>query len=324
MNIAHDSSGIVAHTGGLLEHSLLLSILAASVLAAADAPSPAQQLVSLSNRAVNPRGIAVVPEGGPLARDLVEHSQFLVVDQEPDPAKVQTAALAAADQGWLATRLYVAESEPTRLVTGDRVANLVVYADTPMAKLDLKRLVAKLAPNGGQAMIRGGTVVPGLAEVEQRVVAGWLILTRGPVACGAEWTHRLFDPSNAAYSTDTAFAWPPLTQWIQKPYHDGGNLGLLAGGRVLTVWQGGSSRSAGIRLKPDAFHFLLMRDANNGIELWRRQLDPTFAPDLWTSPTVLTAGRCTRCQPLRRRWRSSTPPPARPCARSPAAAPPNG
>ena len=57
----------------------------------------------------------------------------------------------------------------------------------------------------------------------------WLVIEQSQLAGAVDWTHRFLGPGNNPVSADMAFAWPPATQWLARPFHDGGSLTLLAG-----------------------------------------------------------------------------------------------
>ena len=259
---------------------------------ASDADDLAKRLVAASARATNPAGICVIPQGGPLVQAMVGASRFLVVGQENDATRMQASAKALADAGLLATRAYVVQAPPGESVLAERSANLVIY-ERADASLDPDRVVAALAP-GGEAFVAGDVRAwaAKASNATVRVVAGWTVLTRGPVPGGAPWTHRYHDASATAYAADTAFTWPPLTQWLQKPYNDGGECNLLAGGRLYTAWCGEKGLMPRMRQNPGdwaQYNRIEMRDANNGLVLWNRRIDPKYGADLLTSPAVLTA-----------------------------------
>jgi len=272
-----------------------------------DNGSLARWLVGQSGRVDNPCGLAVLPEGGPLALQLARASQFLVVTQEADQPAVQRTAAAAEAAGLLGTRVVVAQAGPASAVTAPRLANLLALTqvtDATLAKLDGAALLDQVAPDGGRLIIGKAASAPGTlsraaleawakklgaAEVHQDALGLFAVITRGPVPKSAPWTHRNFDATGNAVSTDRAFAWPPMTQWMGKPYMDGGGMILVGDGVYVAVTEGVPSITAQRIFERDD-NAIVARDVNNGQVLWIKRMDPFFQYAGLTSPMAIHAG----------------------------------
>lgn len=114
----------------------------------------AQHLVSLSNRATNPKGLCVLPGGGDLAFALAETSGFYVVAQEPSPAAMQAACAKADQAGLLGRRMTVIEGAQPACAVADCSANLYVLTGVTDGGLPVASdVLRKLAPQAGQAVV---------------------------------------------------------------------------------------------------------------------------------------------------------------------------
>ena len=287
-----------------------LAIAAVSLVAeAADADndSLARWLVSQSGRAENPCGLAVLSEGGPLTLALARASQFLVVAQEPDQPSVQRACAAAEAAGLLGARVVVAHADSASAVTAPRSANLLALTqvtDATLAKLDAASLLDQVAPEGGRLVVGRSASAPGAlsrtalevwakklgaVEMHQDATGLFAVITRGPVPKSAPWTHRFFDATGNAVSTDRAFTWPPVTQWMGKPYLDGGGMVLAGDGVYVAITEGVPSITAQrIFVRND--NAIVARDLNNGQVLWIKEMDPYFQYAGLTSPMAIHDG----------------------------------
>lgn len=307
-------------TNGLL--SLALLTFGCAALATAQDVAPlAKHLLKLSGRGDNPRGVCVTPEGGALAFHLARASEFVVVAEEPTATAMQATCARADAAGLLGRRLYVAESPSIRIVTADRYANLIVYAsltDELLSELDPVYLVGKLAPHGGRlvaGLAAGQTGGLTQAQLETwakassvsaaRVVKDdfglWAIIERPPLPGGVEWTHNNFDASNNPYTPDAAFAWPPMTQWMGKPYQKAGAVGIIGGGMLFAVTEEKTAVTDGRKVQTQSGRMgypnvdsgvLFARDLYNGEILWTRTMSQggKYSPDGFTSAYVYHAG----------------------------------
>jgi outer membrane protein assembly factor BamB len=232
-----------------------------------------------------------VPEGGQLAFALAEKSDFYVVSQEGSAHATQQARDAARRVGLLGKRMTIVEAPWDASVLADCYANLIVMTrltDGRLPKLDPQAVLAKVAPHGGRAVLGLAASEEGILTQSQletwagelegantQVVSDdlglWLVIERRQLPGAAEWTHRYYRAHNNPLSDDTAFRWPPAVQWLEKPFHDGGSLSLLAGGRVFIVFSGYGSKAARVPNNPKTRNLILVRDAYNGRELWRYQ-----------------------------------------------------
>lgn len=249
-----------------------------------------------------------MPAGGDLAFAMTANSDFYVVAQEATAEAMQASAARAEREGLLGTRMTVVQAPADTCVLADCYANLYVrtdVADEHLGQWKADAIVRKLAPQGGRAVVGLAKAAAGRLSREKleawaaatrgataRIVEDdygcWAVLERDPLAGAAEWTHRFFSAANNPVSADTAFNWPPATQWLEKPYHDGGSLSLMAGGRVFIFFSGYGSKAARIPNNPETRNVILARDAYNGRLLWMRQFDPSAGLERRLSPAVAT------------------------------------
>lgn len=289
--------------------AVLCVFATATVIHAAvpDNESLARWLVSQSGREENPCGLVVLPEGGPLTLSLAKVSQFMVVDQEVDHAAVQRACAAAEVVGLLGTRVVVVQAGAGSAVTVPRSANLlalVQVTNETLAKLDGAALLDSVAPDGGRLVVGKVAGVSGdldhaaleawakklgAAETHEDALGLFATITRGPVPKSAPWTHRFFDASGNAVSTDRAFTWPPMTQWMGKPYLDGGGMILVGDGVYVAITEGVPSITAQRIFERDD-NAIVARDLNNGQVLWIKRMDPLFQYAGLTSPMAIHDG----------------------------------
>ena len=229
---------------------LLISTVSLSAESGASSSNLAGRLVRLSGRASNPRGVVVLPENSELAIELALASNFRVIAQESDHVTAQQARSRAMAANLLAKRINVVQAPASCIVTADRSANLIVYL-RGIPKLEVATLIRKLAPYGGRGLIRADN---GMSEADLRSWAGtpdgaevriiedpfglWAVIERGAVEDADEWTHTYHDADNNPYSRDSSLSWPFVTQWLGKPYQDGGAVQLIAGGRLFVVNEG--------------------------------------------------------------------------------------
>jgi len=295
------------HKQTLIAAFISVTVIFVGHLFAQDNDSIAKWLVSQSGRADNPCGLAVLPEGGPLALSLAKASQFLVVAQEADQPSVQRACAAAESAGLLGSRVVVAQSGSAGAVTAPRSANLLALArvtDAALAKLDGAALLDQVAPDGGRLIVGKAADAPGKldraaletwakklgsAELHQDAAGLFAVIVRGPLPKAAPWTHRFFDATGNAVSTDRAFAWPPMTQWMGKPYMDGGGMILVGDGVYVAITEGVPSISAQRIFERDD-NAIIARDLNNGQVLWIKRMDPFFQYAGLTSPMAIHDG----------------------------------
>ncbi len=286
---------------------LCYSVIFSTTACAADNDQLARWLVIQSGRADNPCGLAVLPEGGPLAMALANASKFLVIEQEASNAALQRASAAAEAAGFLGTRVVVAQAGASSAVTAPRCANLLALVrvtDATLMTLDGAALLDQVAPDGGRLVVGKTPGTPGVLsraaldawagklgtlDMYQDALGLFATITRGPVPQSAPWTHRFFDASGNAVSTDRAFTWPPMTQWMGKPFLDGGGMILVGDGVYIAITEGVPSITAQ-RIYDRDNNAIVARDLNNGQVLWIKALDPYFQDAGLTSPMAIHDG----------------------------------
>jgi len=138
----------------------------------------------------------------------------------------------------------------------DNLVNLLIAEKPGMVSRD--EVMRVLAP-GGVALIAGKKMVkPWTKEVD-------------------EWTHALHGPDNNPVARDAIVGPPQHLQWVCGPLwarsHD--HLGTVSvvvssGGRLFCIVDEGPIAAVAL----PARWFLVARDAFNGVELWRRPVEP--------------------------------------------------
>ena len=282
-------------------HVAMVAAMTAMVAIGADARG---QTADLSKHIVQKttisRGLCCLPRcgDGRLAVAFAR-SGFVVHAMDADPAKVDAARQLAASRQLLGQSLYVDEGSPAAIPIADDYVNLLAVADATdqnLASLPPGEIVRVLVPETGVAMVGHGKSAPGQltrgklvewldgfagarTEVFEDEQGLWAIASKPPKRGAVAWTHRLFSPANNPVSTDTACAWPLMTQWLGKPYLAQLPLVLVAQGKLAGVRVLGGGNPA----------VLEVRDAHNGLLLWRRPL-PDASVATRTSGMVLLAG----------------------------------
>lgn len=245
------------------------------------------------------RGICALPRAGDgtLALSLA-HAGLLVHAMDIQPANVAQLRDHAFEAGILGSTLYAEEGSPAAIPFADSYVNLLVVSDATDANLSAlpaAEMQRVLIYGIGKAIVGLPVGAPGKLSTAKLTMWSkgftgassqiihdthglWVVITRNPQPGAVAWTHRLFSPANNVVSPDTACAWPLMTQWLGRPYLLPEPLILVANGRMaivrLTYW--GDTA------------WLEMRDAHNGLLLWRRN-QPDASVTTRTSAMALFA-----------------------------------
>ncbi|MCD6303937.1 MAG: PQQ-binding-like beta-propeller repeat protein [Planctomycetes bacterium] len=212
---------------------------------------------------------------GKLIAALAEAGPFVVqgLCDEPD-------AVAAAKRYVRSAGVYgkasVAAFDGKNLPYVDELVNLLlVYKAGGLSAAEVKRV---LAP-GGQALVKAGQDIPGLATRNVEGLEGWRAYKKPRPKAIDEWTHYLHDPRGTFVSDDLVAGHPRGLRWTGGPFwarsheHTASmNAMVSAGGRVFYVMDEGPTDS--IQLPPE--NYLTARDAFNGVILWKRHLHDWF------------------------------------------------
>lgn len=192
---------------------------------------------------------------------------YLVQGLSADAVKVQDLRRELADRG-LQGQVTVRELDGSRLPYIDNMVNLLVVTGAA-PEISRGEMLRVLCPRGA---------------VVRRTADGYETLLQKPWPEDIdEWTHYLHDSSNNAVSNDTRIDSISRQQWVGGPrwsrHHD--HIASLtamvsAGGRIFYVMDEGKTTSI---LLPSR-HFLVARDAFNGVVLWKKPL-ASWHPHLW-------------------------------------------
>ena len=271
--------------------AMVLLLLASCAIAETNTDLLAQYAIEQTGL---PKGICSMPRAGDgqLAVALTR-SGWLVQAMDADAVQLATARKSAEAVGVLGKSLYIEEGSPAAIPFASDYVNLLIISDATddnLGSVSLPEIVRVLVPETGKALIglanpSAGTVSRSRLEKWAKNCAGasvtvvsnqhglWAIVTKDAQPGAVDWTHRLYNPANNPVSSDTACAWPLMTQWLGRPFLSPLPLILVAQGRM-----------AGVRLVNGAA--LEMYDAHNGMLLWRRPL-PDASVATRTSGMVL-------------------------------------
>jgi outer membrane protein assembly factor BamB len=221
-----------------------------------------------------------------LAVALAQQSQLLVHATDADSANVASSRSLATAAAVLGRRVYVETASPSPNLLADNHADLVVMydlTDGDLASLSPTELLRVVTPVNGHVIVGAhggigltqsalqtwadGFGVPVTVETDAQ---GLWAHVRKPALAGADdWTHRFHGPDNNPVSTDQAYSYPHMTQWMGKPYHDVGNVAEfhVANGRVAVMSKCHSAWNN--HIKQNLFY---ARNFYNGQVLWQRDL----------------------------------------------------
>jgi outer membrane protein assembly factor BamB len=245
----------------------LLIVMASVDRAPAETPKNTTDLLSTAGM----NGGVVVQLGvsnGTEIRSLRRKDSFLVQGLDTDYTKIARVREKLAAQG-VQGNVSVQEFDGRRLPYIDNMVNLIVVSDRfNVADEELTRV---LVPSGKAIFVdfASKAVVRSLTKPQPEDVD--------------DWTHYLYGAGNNAVSKDTRIDSIRCQQWVAGPrwsrHHDhiAGLTALVsAGGRIYYVMDEGKAWSVLLPAK----HFLVARDAYNGMVLWKKPL-ASWHPHLW-------------------------------------------
>ena len=199
------------------------------------------------------KGICVIvaSEDGQLPIQLAEQSDLLIYlhsDSEEYVTRLQQAAYAA---GLLGTRVYVEQGSEDHISLADNMADAVVAIDSSVADSELLRV----------------------AQPGAKVVSGSVTLTKPQAANADDWSHPYHGPDNNPQSRDANVKPPYLTQFLCEPWYvPMPQVTVTSGGRIFKAF-------GHIALKKREWPWLntlIAKNAYNGTQLWKRDLNPGF------------------------------------------------
>jgi len=217
------------------------------------------------------RGGVVVHLGVEDGKELVAlrfGESFLVQGLERESSKIGRVREYLSSQG-LHGAVTIREFDGRNLPYIDNLVNVVVASgECQVAEEEITRV---LAPGGVAVFLNRKSEIGNRKWVK-------------PVPADTdEWTHYLYDAGNNAVSKDTHIDSMRRQQWVGGPrwsrHHDhiaGLTAMVSTGGRIFYVMDEGKTSS--VLLPPS--HFLIARDAFNGMILWKKPL-ASWHPHLW-------------------------------------------
>lgn len=214
---------------------------------------------------------------GQLAWEIARRSEFRVVCQEPDPAKVAAMRAAFMGAGLYGHRIEVHHGDAGSLPYPKFFANLVVSegvlaGDTALPPVG--QVLRVLRPCGGVADIatKSGTEAQRQLRAWGRSLPGWRVsegdvahgtARRGALPGSGEWSHFYADPGNTACSEDEIRYATMGLQWFGRPgpadmvdRHKKGPAPLYTNGRLFVP----------------GFNYIAALDAYNGFVLWEKRI----------------------------------------------------
>ena len=242
-------------------------------------------------------GVCWVPHcgDGRTALEIARLSRLLVLAEDSSWDNVALVRAAARSAGLPGDRLLVDRADTGRAPFADNSVDLIVLDgldDNAMAEIPAGELHRVLAPHG--QLIAGSR---NAAKLSRAALAAWLkaggvsdasfsetdglwVNSGKSMPSGVDdWSHWYHGPDNNPVSTDTVLKWPYGTQWLALPYQaPQPDITLVADGRVfLFIGHGwGGPGLGGAQRKQLLANYLLVRNAYNGQELWRRELPENF------------------------------------------------
>jgi outer membrane protein assembly factor BamB len=249
-----------------------------------------QQHVKLANRMLgelrSKKGLCVVvgSQDGALAVALSRDGDYLVHGLCTSNESVGRARQAVEKAG---LRGVVSAETGTlnRLPYSDNIVNLVVVENLPTALregLQLKEVLRVLRP-GGEAWFEGpldGKLVSEqLAALKVDVIGDadgvWYRFHKPRPKEMGEWTHPRGNASGNPVSSDTLVGVPTGVRWIAGPIWPTGDrkasvpTAVASSRHLACVFEDEVSTSKGMKREKS----LIVRDAYNGLRLWRRKAD---------------------------------------------------
>ncbi len=221
---------------------------------------------------------------GTLTATLRINDRYLVHGLDTNPKNIAKAREFIQSLG-VYGKVSVDTFDGEHLPFTDNLVNLLISED--IGDVDMTEIMRVLCPNGVALIEKNGqwirTVKPRPDNID-------------------EWPHFLHDAGKNAVAQDQVVGPPRTLQWIASPLwlrsHEtpsGVQSQVSGGGRLFYIFDEGLVGITDERL-PDRWS-IVCRDAFNGIELWRRSVEPwgwrEWARDKWEGKdwTVVRAGR---------------------------------
>jgi len=219
---------------------------------------------------------------GELVESLLRESTLKVIAIDADQAKVNSLRNKWAQTGLYGTRVEAFAGDPATFNLPPYLANLVVSeiagAESPLGKIDPKRLFSVLRPYGGTAAVPSEKPIEPRwldADIEGATVEiqdKYVILSRASAASGAaDWTHETGDAARTYFSTDQRVKAPLALLW----YGDGPDHGFQ---KFKDYGRGVKPQVARGRLFAfdDRAKHLAAVDIYTGRLLWRHDTDTSI------------------------------------------------
>jgi len=197
---------------------------------------------------------------GELAVALRANESYLVHGLDADAAQVENARAYVQSLG-LYGKVSIDRLEGARLPYTDNVVNLIV-ASPAAGRVPKHELMRVLVPGGAVLVAPASPLAPVRKPWPKEI---------------DEWTHALYDASNNAVGKDRVVGPPRHMQWVAEPKwarsHDhlaSVSVVVSSGGRIFSIVDEGPISAVALPAK----WFLVVRDAFNGVLLWKRPIGP--------------------------------------------------
>lgn len=260
-------------------------------------PQLAQVAETAIRQAGTTKGYCLVLQAGSgqLAWEIAKRSEFRVICQDQDPARVAAMREAFLKCGLLGKQIEVHAVDDRALPYPKYFANLIVSERAltigqalPPAEQVLRVLrpcggVVRIAAQDGSEARRQldawGSILP-----EWKVSSGEAIAhgtaRRGPLPGSGEWSHFYADPGNSACSRDEIKPVAMDLQWFGRPgpeemvdRHKKGSAPLYVNGRLFVP----------------GFNYVAGVDAYNGFVLWERKIPDSVRVGAFRDSSCLAA-----------------------------------
>lgn len=213
----------------------------------------ADRVSSLIGKFETNKGICVIvaSHDESLPIQLARQSQWIVYVHSNSESYVHRVRQAALEDKLLGTRIYVESDSNGHIALADNLADALIVNDPIVDEVELLRV---LQP-GAAAVFDHRTLVKPIPDGDD------------------QWNHPYHGPDNNPQSLDANAKPPYLTQFLSEPWYvPMPQVTVTSGGRIFKAF-------GHIALKEREWPWLntlVVQNAYNGTQLWRRDLNPGF------------------------------------------------
>lgn len=220
--------------------------------------------------------VVVASQDHRLPVQLAEQSELFVFVHSPSKEYVTRTRQSAYSSGLLGTRIYVEHGPEARISLADNLADAVVVIDSVIPKSELLRV----------------------AQPGAKVIDSNSTFTKTRPVDEDDWSHPYHGPDNNPRSRDAHAKPPYLTQFLCDPWYvPMPQVTVTSGGRIFKAF-------GHIALKTREWPWLntlIAKNAYNGTQLWKRELNPEFMihrSTMIATPHVLYVADSASCKLL--------------------------